>query len=169
MSHCSWGGYRAGGVQGRTRRTGARWGPRVCFFFLFFTNISLGRNYLAPPPTNDTHRRERLLTGWWIPYPPPTRQHPRPRATARGVDPLLCHRVQGVSLPLPGTSRAPTDYETTPTPASNCSRGGSSFVIGRRGCHCRFLARLACYDTTTATSSSVGPQRTTARLVSWPR
>ena len=65
-------------------------GPQVHFFLLLFVLFTNNMFSLIRIYTNDTHRREPLLAGWWIPYP--------------------------------------AAYETTATPASNCSRGGPSFV-----------------------------------------
>ena len=166
-----------GRVQGWTREgdsegeRGERvhgWGPNVVWvlgnysFPVSFTNhLSLGCKLRANTPTPNT--ASHCSQGG----APPTRRHPCPRATARGVEPLLCHREHREPLSLP----APPHLLQRPhidAAASNCSQGGSlrdnthareqllagwgRFCVTRnREQRCRSLAYLSGYDGPTTT------------------
>ena len=119
------GGDEEGEREGRVQGGGPNdvsFGPQVHFFLLLFVLFTNNMFSLIRIYTNDTHCCEPLLAGWWIPYP--AAYETTPRATACGVDPPLCHQVQGVSLPLPGPPQLLRQAHDN-TAASNCSRGGS--------------------------------------------
>jgi hypothetical protein len=89
--------------------------------FSYFRTQTTSHHPRHPPPRATARRVADPLP------PPPTRRHSRPRATACGMDPLLCHRAQGAALPLPGPPRLPHHlaWGHNGTATNNCSWGGS--------------------------------------------
>jgi hypothetical protein len=99
------GNERTAGGQ-TTRR---RLGPSYVLFFSSLYHplticlfVSLGCTCHHPHPLTTPTAMSHCSWGGGSSTPPPMRRHPRPRATACRVEPLLCHRAQGAPLPLPG-------------------------------------------------------------------